>query len=121
MRLSFGVIVGATGQIMHAAVNLDSNARFAHGEVYGVPADLVLPHDVNAFATQQAKRLPSPQFASTHADASLGCFRARLISQAPSRIIGIESSMPMVTTPRSASGMCASGSRTVSNSARKSP
>lgn len=59
--------------------------------------------------------------ARTHAAAGFGAPSARRSSQAPARIIGSESSMPMVTYPRSASGMCASGSRTNSSRKRKRP
>lgn len=121
MRLPFGVVFGALGKIMHASIYLDCDTRPSDGEVHLVSSDFMLTHDANAFVAQRAQHLPRAVFAACHAAAVAGCFRARLISQAPAMIMGIESSMPMVTTPRSASGMCASGSRTVSRIARKTP
>jgi hypothetical protein len=49
MGLAFRVILRASGQIMHAAVDLNRNARFADGEVYDVAADFMLTHGMNSF------------------------------------------------------------------------
>jgi hypothetical protein len=119
--LSLRVVLGAAWKRVDAAIDLDCDARFANCEIHGVSADLMLTHDVYAFSTHETQRLPRPLFASAHAAASLGWFWARQMSQAPMRIIGMDSSMPMVITPRSASGIWLSGSRTISNSARKRP
>jgi hypothetical protein len=82
---------------MHVAVDFDRDAQFANCKVDCVATDLVLPHDVHAFAPQRTQHTPRAFFGSAHAVASLGARKARRMSQAPAPIIGRESSMPMVT------------------------
>lgn len=82
---------------MHAAVDFDRNTQFANREIHGEAADLMLSHHMHAFIAQQAQGLPRVMFGSAHAAAVFGAVSARRISQAPAMIIGIESSMPIVT------------------------
>lgn len=94
--MSCSIVFGAAGEGMNGAVDLYGQARFAYGKVHGVAANLVLSNHMHAFLAQQTQNLPGTFFAGTHAAASRGCAKARRMSQAPSRIIGIDSSMPMV-------------------------
>ena len=121
MRLTRGVILSAARQIMHAAVDLDCNTLFADREIDDVAANSMLAHDVNAVAAQGPQRFPGALFGNAHAGFGRGGCRARRMSQAPMAIIGRHNNMPMVTKPRSASGICASGSRTNSSARRQSP
>jgi len=54
MRLTFCVVVSATGEIVHTAVNFYRDTRATNGEVHSVASNFVLTNDVDAFATQSA-------------------------------------------------------------------
>ncbi|HWA00561.1 MAG TPA: hypothetical protein VG841_09645 [Caulobacterales bacterium] len=54
MRLPLCVVVGTSWQIVHAAIALNRDTRFANSEIDGVAPDFVLTHDVNAFGAQLA-------------------------------------------------------------------
>jgi hypothetical protein len=62
MRLPFGVVLRTSWEIMHAAVDLDRDARFSHREIHCETPDLVLTHHVNAVRAQLAQRFPCPLF-----------------------------------------------------------
>lgn len=96
MRLSLRIVLAPTRQIVDDAVYFDCYATFARGEVHGVAPDFVLPHEMKTFRAHAAQNFPGDVFAEAHAAAGIGCFSARCTSQAPIRIIGSESSMPMV-------------------------
>lgn len=122
MSLAHGVVFWATRKIVYAAVNFDGDSLLPDGKIHNVAANFVLTHDMRAFFSKKPQRFPSARLGTCrHAVANFGAASARRISQAPIRIIGAESSMPMVTRPRSASGMCESGSRTNSSNSRNRP
>ncbi len=121
MGLARGVVFWTPRQIMHATVYLDGDAQSPDREVNNVAADLQLTNDVNPACAQRPQRLPRVLLSCAHADLTTGNFCARRISQAPAAIIGSDSNMPMVTNPRSASGMWLSGSRTNSSASRNRP
>lgn len=97
MCLARCIVFGSSRKIVHRAVDLYRYPRFADGEVDGVAANLVLANNMHAFGPHAPQGIPSTILARAHAAAVAGFFRARRMSQMPARIIGIESSIPIVT------------------------
>ena len=97
MRLALRIVIRTARKVVHSAVDLNGDARLANCKINRVAPDLMLPHDMNAVFPQPAQRRPCASFAGIHAGASLGVCMARRMSQAPKTIMGMESSMPMVT------------------------
>lgn len=91
---------------MQRSVDLNGDARAHYCKVGDVAPNRMLPANGDAFVAQQAQPRPGVAFGprcfspknvcELACHASFGCFSARRMSQAPSSIIGIESSMPMV-------------------------
>lgn len=54
MRLALCVVFGATGKVVHGAVNLNRYACPPNSEVDRVTTDVVLAHNVDAFVSQAA-------------------------------------------------------------------
>jgi hypothetical protein len=52
MRLALRVVFGATGEVVHSTINLNSNACAPNGEVDCVTTNVVLAHNVDAFVAQ---------------------------------------------------------------------
>ncbi len=94
---------------MQRTIRLNHDARAHDGEIRDVFPYGMLPAHCDAFVPKQTQ--PSPCIAlqtrrvapertgafARHAVASFGWAKARRMSQRPARIIGSESSMPMVT------------------------
>ena len=96
MSLAHGVVFWATRKIVYAAVNFDGQALLPDGKIYCVAANLMLTYNMDALVAQQTQSIPCALLGGRHAAANFGACNARRISQAPIRIIGTESSMPMV-------------------------
>lgn len=75
--MTLRIVLRATWEIVHGAVDLNRHPRAPNSEVDRVAADVVLAHNVNALVAQAAECLPSAVFARIHAAASFGCFMAR--------------------------------------------
>lgn len=96
--LPYRVGFSAPRQVVHAAVDFDGDAGFADCEIDDIAPDAMLSNHMDVFPPQAAQRCPSAVLGDAHvAVAGAGVFTARHTSQAPKAIIGIESSMPIVT------------------------
>src|SRR5262245_1082052 len=96
MRLALRVVLRSPRKIVYRSIDLNGDARLANGKVDRVSPNLMLAHDVDSVAAERKQHSPCARLPGIHAGASFGRPSARRMSQAPTMIMGMDSTMPMV-------------------------